>query len=160
MAATGNRHHRTWTKDLVRQAMEAWEIKFGRPPTEADWNPARTKLLVAGSMARVQRAKEVLDEFATGRYPSSRTVQDMYDGKWAEGVKDAGFVPLPSGRPEGSSYSKYAKRKEGVDEAALALTYELALDALRQGSATEKRQSLLDLSAVAVSLAEEIKDDG
>lgn len=156
MAARGNRHKRTWTKALVQQAINRWEKKFGRPPTEADWNPARTKLLVAGSAARVAHAQAVLDEYATGKYPSSRTVQDFYDGRWADGIKDAGFVPLPSGKPEGSKFSKYAKRSENVDEAVLAMTIEAVNDALEHGTKSEQRQALFDLAAVAASLAEEI----
>lgn len=156
--STGNRFHRTWTKELVQEAMARWEAKFGRPPTEADWNPARTKLLVAGSMARVKRAEEVLAEYATGNYPSSRTVQDLYDGKWSDGVRDAGYVPLPSGRPEVSEYSKYVKRSEHVDEAALSMTYELVEQALERGSRVEQRQALIDLAAVAMSLAESINE--
>lgn len=156
MAARGNRFSRTWTKEKVQAAIRRWEKKFGRPPTEADWNPARTKLLVAGSAARVAHAQAVLDEYATGNYPSSRTVQDIYDGKWADGVKDAGFVPLPSGRPEGSSLSKYAKRSENVDEAALQLTIEQVNKALDGGTKMEQRQALLDLASVAATMAEEI----
>lgn len=157
MTARGNRHKRSWTKAKVQAAIRRWERKFGRAPTEADWNPARTKLLVAGSQARVDHAQAVLDEYATGKYPSSRTVQDMYDGKWADGIKDAGFVPLPSGRPEGSKFSKYAKRSENVDEAVLAMTYELVTQALESGTRTEQHHALLDLAAVAATLADELE---
>ena len=157
MAARGNRFRRTWTRTTVQRAICAWEQRFGRPPTEADWNPARTKLLVAGSAARVKHAEEVLAEYNTGKYPSSRTVQDLYGGKWAEGIKDAGFVPLPSGRPEGSKFSKYAKRCANVDEAALAATYEEVERALQEGSKQEQRVALMDLAAVAMSLVEELE---
>lgn len=153
----GNRHVRQWTRERVLEAVRAWEEKFGRPPREADWNPARTKLLVAGSMARVKHAQEVLAEYATGKYPSSRTLQDLYDGKWAEGIKDAGFVPLPSGRPDKSALSQYVRRSDDVDEAALEMCIDDARTALKEGTRMEKRQALLDLASMAATLAEEIK---
>lgn len=156
----GNRHVRQWTKEKVQEAVQRWADKFGRPPTEADWNPARARFIMAGSQARVDRWKEALAEYEAGDYPSSRTLQDMYDGKWAEGIRDAGFVPLPAGRPSKENLSRYAKRKSGVDEAVLLYQIDQVQTLLKIASPNgmDLRLALLDLASVAATMADELGD--
>jgi len=113
---------------------------------------------MAGSEKRVKRWKDAIDEYATGKYPSSRTLQDLYDGQWAAGIRDAGFVPLPAGRPSRENRQAWIGQasEDAVSETALRFQWEVVASAINSDDKSELRRALLDLASIAATLAEEI----
>jgi len=67
-----------WTREQVREAMRAWQQRYGSPPTSYDWS--RTH---AG-----RRGHEALRRLQDGEWPTASTVTDAY-GSWAAARADA-----------------------------------------------------------------------
>lgn len=160
----GNRFHRSWTKDSVLEAINRWHQKIGRPPVGADWNPARARFLAAGHKKRYDDWMKRIKEYEQGNYPSYTTVQDLFDGKWNDAIKTAGFVPLPCGRmskQQATLWAKVNRHKKQVDDtsAILSLQYEEVQKAIKSSDDRELRMALLDLASVAATWAEELAKD-
>ncbi len=79
---------RIWTRDALILAIQEWAHEHGEPPAMADWN-AWTARHQLHDEARAQRAEA---NMAAGRYPSFKSVVDMF-GSWNAGIAAAGFEP-------------------------------------------------------------------
>lgn len=71
-----------WTPEAVIAAIRDWADEHGGvPPCSIDWHPSHP-----------QGTAEQLAEYATGRWPSDRTVRAVF-GSWNAGLIAAGFEP-------------------------------------------------------------------
>ena len=68
---------REWTRERVRDAMRAWDARYGSPPTSYDW-----------SVSHASRRPEALDRLQDGSWPAPSTVTELY-GTWAAARADA-----------------------------------------------------------------------
>ena len=68
---------REWTRERVRDAMRAWDARYGSPPTSYDW-----------SVSHASRRSEALDRLKDGSWPAPSTVIELY-GTWAAARADA-----------------------------------------------------------------------
>jgi hypothetical protein len=75
-----------WTREQVREAMRAWQDRYGTPPSSYDWSRTHAS----------RRGPEALDRLERREWPSASTVSDLYDS-WAAARADAFPVDL-SGR--------------------------------------------------------------
>jgi hypothetical protein len=67
-----------WTREHVREAMRAWQERYGTRPTSYDWS--RTHASKCGG--------EALNRLQDGTWPTASTVSDLY-GTWAAARADA-----------------------------------------------------------------------
>lgn len=157
----GNRYQRTWTKAKVLAAMKRWQEKMGQPPTGADWNPTRARFFALGNQKRADRWWNSVKEYETGKYPSYTTVQDLFEGKWNDAVREAGYVPLPSCKPTSEQRTKWLGRaqSEAANEAGLLFQWAEVERALKADNKAELRTALFDLAAVAATYADELCDE-
>lgn len=80
---------RTWTRELIAQAMRHWRAATGDWPTQLDWTPSQSE----------RRGRTAaLAEWRRGDYPSASSVRVVY-GSWAAAL---GAV---STRPRGLPYT-------------------------------------------------------
>jgi len=66
------------TREWVRDAMCAWQARYGRPPSSTDWSRSHAARRGGDALARLQDAD----------WPASSTVVDLY-GSWAAARADA-----------------------------------------------------------------------
>jgi AraC-like DNA-binding protein len=68
----------TRTREWVRDAMRAWQARYGRPPSSTDWSRTHAR----------RRGGDALNRLRDGDWPASSTVVDVY-GTWAAAPADA-----------------------------------------------------------------------
>jgi hypothetical protein len=159
LSRRGNRFTRSWTKELVLLKIREWKEIMGQPPTGADWNPSRCRFFAMGNQARADRWWKSLEEYERGDYPSYTTVQDLFDGRWSHAVEEAGFVPLPPGRPSREMRQQWigASDADSANQAGLEFQWEAVQEALRHPeNRIELRNALLDLASIAATYAQEL----
>jgi AcrR family transcriptional regulator len=69
---------REWTRERVRDAMRAWQERYGTAPSSNDWSRTRVR----------ERGKEARKRLQEGDWPAPATVADRY-GSWAAARADA-----------------------------------------------------------------------
>jgi AraC-like DNA-binding protein len=69
---------REWTRERVREAMRAWQVHYGSPPTSYDWSISHASRRGPDAVGRLQDAE----------WPPASTVSDVY-GSWAAARADA-----------------------------------------------------------------------
>lgn len=69
---------RKWTRERVREAMLAWEGRYGTPPSSYDWSRTHTRARGAEAIARLR----------DGEWPAPATVSALY-GTWEAARSDA-----------------------------------------------------------------------
>ena len=69
---------REWTREHVREAMRAWQERYGTPPSSYDWSRTHAS----------KRGGEALNRLQDGTWPTASTVNDLY-GTWAVARADA-----------------------------------------------------------------------
>ena len=69
---------RQWTRERVREAIQAWEARYGSPPSSYDWSWTHASRRGPKARARLQDAA----------LPSASTVSEVY-GSWAAARADA-----------------------------------------------------------------------
>ena len=69
---------REWTRERVRDAMRAWNARYGSPPTSYDWSVSHAS----------RRGRDALDRLQDGSWPAPSTVTELY-GTWAAARADA-----------------------------------------------------------------------
>lgn len=84
--ASTSRVRREWNRGEIIAAILYWNIKYGRPPSAADWNVAERR---GNHEARLAR-------FYDGWWPHVNTVRHHF-GSWNAAIKAAGFEPLSVG---------------------------------------------------------------
>ena len=70
-----------WTREQVREAMRAWQKRYGTPPSSYDWSRTHASKRAGDALSRLQDAT----------WPTASTVSDLY-GSWAAARADA-FPP-------------------------------------------------------------------
>ena len=78
---------RCWTREQVRDAMRAWQTRYGSPPSSYDWS----------SFHAGRSGGQSLERLRDGRWPPASTVTDLY-GSWATARADAFPAPAIGGR--------------------------------------------------------------
>lgn len=82
-----------WTRSAITSAIQLFAARYGEPPTSADWNTSQALSTGRSDLAeRYQR---------DGDYPTTGSVQRIF-GSWNEGIRAAGYEPLPSGQRRAS----------------------------------------------------------
>jgi hypothetical protein len=69
---------REWTRERVREAMRAWDARYGSPPTSYDWSVSHASRRGPDALSRLQDAE----------WPAASTVSEVY-GSWAAASTDA-----------------------------------------------------------------------
>ena len=69
---------RQWTRGRLREAMRAWQARYGAAPSSYDWSRTHAR----------RRGGEALKRVQPGGWPAPSTVIDLY-GSWAAAVADA-----------------------------------------------------------------------
>jgi hypothetical protein len=69
---------REWTRERVREAMRAWDARYGSPPSSYDWSVSHAST----------RGPEAVDRLQDGSWPAPSTVSELY-GTWAAARADA-----------------------------------------------------------------------
>jgi hypothetical protein len=67
-----------WTREQVREAIRAWQERYGTPPSSYDWSRTHAS----------RRGGEALARLEAGEWPPASTVSDLY-GTWAAARADA-----------------------------------------------------------------------
>jgi AraC-like DNA-binding protein len=67
-----------WTRALVREAMRAWQSRYGTAPSSYDWSRTHAQ----------RRGGEAIARLHDGDWPAPGTVTDLY-GTWAAARADA-----------------------------------------------------------------------
>ncbi|MGB0094562.1 MAG: hypothetical protein WBP81_18770, partial [Solirubrobacteraceae bacterium] len=67
-----------WTRERVREAMRAWQARYGAAPSSYDWSRTHAR----------RRGGEALKRLRAGEWPAPFTVTDLY-GAWAAARADA-----------------------------------------------------------------------
>jgi hypothetical protein len=67
-----------WTRARVREAMRAWQQRYGARPTSYDWSRTHAR----------RRGGEALARLGDGDWPAPGTVTDLY-GTWSAAYADA-----------------------------------------------------------------------
>jgi AraC-like DNA-binding protein len=67
-----------WTSERVRDAMRAWQERYGKPPSSYDWSRTHAR----------RRGGNALGRLEDGDWPAPATVTDLY-GTWAAARADA-----------------------------------------------------------------------
>ena len=67
-----------WIRERVREAMRAWQARYGAAPTSYDWSRTHAR----------RRGGEALTRLQAGEWPAPSTVTDLY-GSWAAARADA-----------------------------------------------------------------------
>jgi hypothetical protein len=70
--------HARWTRARVRDAMRAWQQRYGTRPTSDDWSRTHAN----------RRGGDAVARLADGEWPAPGTVTDLY-GTWAAAHTDA-----------------------------------------------------------------------
>ena len=65
-------------REGVRDAMRAWQARYGRPPSSTDWSRSHA----------ARRGGDALARLKDGDWPAASTVIDLY-GSWAAARADA-----------------------------------------------------------------------
>ena len=60
-----------WTTERVRDAMRAWQHRYGRPPSSYDWSRTHAR----------RRGGQALERLDTGDWPPASVVGDVF-GTW------------------------------------------------------------------------------
>src|SRR4051794_8081626 len=61
-----------WTRELVLEAMHAWQDQYGRPPSSYDWSRTHAR----------RRGPEAVARLQTAEWPTSTTVGELF-GTWS-----------------------------------------------------------------------------
>jgi hypothetical protein len=69
---------RKWTRERVREAMRAWDDRYGNPPTSYDWSVSHAS----------RRGPDALCRLHDAEWPPASTVSEVY-GSWAAARADA-----------------------------------------------------------------------
>lgn len=75
----------TGSEEVLR-ALRAWTVRYGEPPSQADWDPVRARAL--GHEWRIER-------YRAGDWPSLKTVRNHF-GSLGAAVRAAGLEPAPA----------------------------------------------------------------
>ena len=67
-----------WTRERVREAMRAWQARYGAAPSSYDWSRTHAR----------RRGGEALKRLHAAEWPAPSTVTDLY-GAWAAARADA-----------------------------------------------------------------------
>ncbi len=70
-----------WTRERVRDAMRAWQERYGKSPSSYDWSRTHAR----------RRGGHALERLEDGEWPAPATVTDLY-GSWVVAHADA-FEP-------------------------------------------------------------------
>ena len=62
-----------WTRELVLEAMRAWQERHGTPPSSYDWSRTHAR----------RRGGDALARLRDGQFPAPATVTDLF-GTWAK----------------------------------------------------------------------------
>lgn len=87
----------SWTRERVVEAMRAWTLTYGEPPSFRDWTSG------GSDTARYRRLKR------SGLIASAKTVAEVF-GSWNAALEAAGYRPrLPGGqrRPDRRTHCSY-----------------------------------------------------
>ena len=82
---------RKWSREECLQAIRDWYREHGRPPTQADWDPA-----IAKAQGRPERAERF--RAAGGKWPAAHVVKTACGG-WGAAIRAAGLATAPTGLP-------------------------------------------------------------
>jgi hypothetical protein len=69
---------REWTRERVREAIRAWDDRYGSRPTSYDWSVSHAR----------RRGPEALGRLQDAEWPAASTVSEVY-GSWAAAHVDA-----------------------------------------------------------------------
>jgi hypothetical protein len=106
---------RRWTPELVLEAMLAWELRYGRPPSSYDWSRTHAR----------RRGGEALERLARGGWPAASVVTRLF-GTWAVARATAGrqkrevpaSLPPSATSPSGSNSISLPKPRESTAKSA------------------------------------------
>lgn len=137
-----------WTREEVLAAIVDWTERYGSPPAQSDWNPARARHFLGHAHERGRHWSARIRRFESGDWPWADAVRSLF-GNWNDAIEAAGYDPRHAGRqvpvtPE-------------VDPADL----ERAWVAVQEADGVEEcRAALHELASVAWTLASGLEPSG
>jgi hypothetical protein len=148
------RHHhgKRYSDQQIIARIQLWAKLTGRPPSKADWTPAKLRRLAAKAKDVIEQYVRIVALYEAGDFPSETTVRERF-GSLNDALVLAGYEPRATGRPAKpeneeaaagrprpktgetalGNYFRSAQlaREEGGPALKLAL-YDLALSAIRE----------------------------
>jgi len=141
----------------ILRAIQEWTVRYGEPPTMADWEPSRARR--AGQLWRVER-------YRRGDWPSARSVRNHF-GTFSAAVRQAGLVPRPRGQRQEEAVAWRAHNRELVERrrrsmttafgpAVVAQRVQHVVQARAGGDKCALQDALIDLAATALRWADQV----
>jgi hypothetical protein len=154
-AAPRPKPHLTGPEQILAAVVE-WTRRYGDPPTQGDWDPARARRV--GQAWRIVRYRD-------GDWPSLNSVVYHF-GSLGRAIEAAGLRPRRQGEHGGGTLGQRAHNGRAVAEiragasrsgaAALAAQVQAVAAANRALEPDKLRLALLELAAVALRWADDI----
>lgn len=93
----GHNHGKAYTDEQIIARIQLWARLTGRPPSKADWTPARLRKLAATARGIVTKHLQVVALYELGDFPSETTVRTRC-GSLNAALVQAGYEPRSAGR--------------------------------------------------------------
>lgn len=148
------RHHHgsPYTDEDILARIRLWAKVTGRPPTKADWTPARLRDAASRAHNTVLKHVRTVALYESGDWPSETTVRERF-GSMNGALIQAGFPPRETGR---QPKSERPFRKPPTGERALEDLYEAVRGARAAGVKPGLKAALYDLATSAIIEADRI----
>jgi uncharacterized protein YgfB (UPF0149 family) len=149
----GNRHSSTWTREIVMERIAQWAEEHGQPPTAAQWNPARARIMADKANAKARTWLDGIAAFEQGGWPSQDTVDRLFGG-WSNAIEAAGFAKRPAGRTsiEFKRRHSYGAHVDAMTDLRFGFA---AVERARTESAVE--EAVRDLASIALAWLDHIE---
>lgn len=102
-APTGTKPKLDGPEEVLR-AIRAWTRRYGEPPSQSDWDPAR---------ARAQRQEWRVTRYCSGDWPSLATARASF-GTLGAAVRAAGVEPAPRSESGGETVDRRLRNAQQV----------------------------------------------
>lgn len=149
----GNRHLSSWTAPIVMERIAQWAETHGQPPSAAQWNPARARIMADKATAKARTWLDGIAAFEEGDWPSQDTVERLF-GSWNGGLEAAGYAKRPRGRTstEFKARHSYGAHVDAMTDLRFGFA---AVEKARTEAAVE--QAVRDLASIALAWLEHIE---
>jgi len=151
----GNRHVASWTRENVAERIALWAEIHGKPPSAAQWNPARARTMSSAASEKARKWLDGITAFEEGDWPSQDTVERLF-GSWNDGMVAAGFAPRPKGRTprsfdeaQGRTYAAHVDAMQDLRQSFARVEHARSASALAS--------SVREVAAVALAWLEHIE---
>lgn len=144
--------------DEILRAVRGWTLRYGEPPTNADWDPARARALS-------QEWREL--RYRDGDWPSLGTVRHHF-GSLTRAIAATGLAPTPGNQTLASRSARRranlsavveeeARRTAGAGPHLLGSAMREVATARKYDDAQALHQGLLGLASAALAWAEVVR---